>query len=194
MGVYVYTVRARSIKIAYDGQVFDANLMMFASRMMHDGFGCFSSDDERKRYQLYLNRLDRAEATAKNLRSGYVVLAHDDADGKPIYNGASVYRGMDRGVWYDTDAIAGELVGYLVKRGRHWTVVSTHDWIEEGKRIHGEGNYRIPQRYRNTVEVPGSVEVTEHQFQTINGRWVDDIEEAYNTYLRDESARLAWTL
>ena len=102
MGIYIYTLRQTSPRQTPDGTVYNYK---YSERYYWD------SPAQRAREARHFERWEKAEGPT---------LVSVEGD-----NGTEVYR-QERpvAVWSDCDEIHGEFVGYLVKKGRKWTIES----------------------------------------------------------------------
>jgi len=111
MGVYVYTMRAKSTDIEIDGSKVKANLLSYA-------FKPYWCGEQSASFSRILTRAENfwAEHETPDV---YVI-------GDKFENGAYVRKGWPKykASCYDTNW-PGEHIGYLKRVGRKWTIVST---------------------------------------------------------------------
>jgi hypothetical protein len=132
MGMYVYTMRKRTVKIQLPcGEIVDANLMLFDSLANSDGFFKKPTAEDKRREA----RLKKADQVAAAARSGYVVeggMCHT----RPLknrridYNEAKVYDNVTSGVWCDSLPFPGRLIGLLKKNKGRWQVVDESEFMD----------------------------------------------------------------
>jgi hypothetical protein len=130
MGMYVYTMRKRTVKIELPtGEIVDANLMLCDFRAnTRSVFKKPSVEDKRRE-----DRLKKAEQIAAAPRSGYVVESYGvskDKNGRIDYSEAKVYDNVTSGVWCDSHPFPGRLIGLLKKHKGRWQVVDESEFMD----------------------------------------------------------------
>lgn len=131
MGVYIYTLRKRTLPIWVEGERIVANLFSYAYK---DWWGFAFGEEERRRNFIRDNAARRAQEAWDSERSGYVVM------GDPEYGweDCAVYRDLQKPLWYDTDKLPATIVGYLHKIGRKWVVTPESSWQPFKRMVDGE--------------------------------------------------------
>jgi hypothetical protein len=105
MGVYLYTLRAKTTNVEINGSVTPVHHMKYAVKPSVFG------EDEAVETR-YINAACRVEK-----KSQYFMLAGDKGhvEGEPVYQG-------DVKFWYDGNSLKATQVGVLKRKGRGWTV------------------------------------------------------------------------
>lgn len=154
MGVYVYSLRAKTVALMMPdgGPKAIANLFSYAYRLSW-------SDDDDRGYRLLVSNTERnANAVfRKDGRSGVVIVG--DMSKPDGINGDAVYTNLSASQWYDTDKFPGTFVGWIEKVGRTYRVVDHTSWSEcrvMHSTSNGDGPW-ISQRTRS-VFVNGKIE------------------------------------
>lgn len=113
MGIYVYTLRTKSITA--NNCKIHAFKYLCRANDLEDPWTGFS-----KRTHLLQINIQRVEDrwTPENMPK-YIII-EDFTIGTPIYEIKENFSP----VWYDSDELKAEIVGYLTKHGRKWTIQS----------------------------------------------------------------------
>lgn len=134
MGIYVYTARATKTAAT----TYDRNGNASRVSVSHVKYAARSSDwdgyylrlGEQNRHAARIQRREELAEEAVNQSSGLFVICGGEKD-KP-FPGAPVFRAAEgwRGVWFDCDRTPGDVVGFLHREGRGWTIKSYSPWSE----------------------------------------------------------------
>lgn len=122
MGIYIYTVRkSGAFKAEIKGETSSVYPVKFAARCAWNTFGGLDAFCTRKieHARTIWNKFTVNGGTLPK----FVCVCDDEG---PLQSGDPVYEydwsSKDGPAWFDCEKFPGELVGYLVKRGRKWSV------------------------------------------------------------------------
>ena len=149
MGVYIYNMRKKTVSIIVNGSAVNANLFSYAYK---DSWA-FKLGREAARWEFKVANTERIGQEAfDSPRSGYVVVG----DAKDDHHGASVYNNVTQGLWVDTFAFPGTIVGYLHREGKRLVLRSASPWNTWKVMNEDTGEYE-PQEVRYVVQPDGKV-------------------------------------
>jgi hypothetical protein len=124
MGVYVYTLRKKTITLqTQDGPV-KARLCSFAYKPLYSYFLTPINEETQRRQAAYLRGARNAFDT---YHGGYVVVV-DNSD----IEGAHVYRDMTQPTWTDTANFPGTPVGVVKIVGKRLHLAQESNWLAGG--------------------------------------------------------------
>ena len=139
MGVYIYSLRKRTVNILVDGEKTKANLFSFS----YKEHWSFAFGREQARREFITNNTERTgQAAFDSPRSGYVVIGDADYD----HHGATVYANVTQGTWVDTLPFPGTAVGFLHKEGKNLVMRDHSPW--ERHNIIKENGETSPEEWR----------------------------------------------
>ena len=121
MGVYVYSLRKKKIPVHINGEKILANLFDYSYKISYsceDYWGSPLPSHVRSYNLIKRNTERRAQEALESYDGGYVIVGEGD--------GASIYKNVTHGLWYDTDGFPGEHVGN-VEKFAHWLILGAED-------------------------------------------------------------------
>ena len=151
MGVYEYTMRAKTVQLHVLGTGFVlANLYSFAYRYT----SYWKGDRGYNAYNLMTTNAQRRAEEAfykynQDGGNGYVIVGDLD-DGKLKLEGHNVYRGVKSGSWTDTERFPGTLVGWVGVQGKSLFLSDRTPW-SEGQVCDDDGTWK-PYKSRSILE------------------------------------------
>lgn len=144
MGVYIYSLRAKTLPLVIDtaGTIVTAHLYSYAYRYTSMWRGDYG-------YNSYKLTESNTERHADNVMAGQesipFVIVGDLKDG---LEGHSVYANVTKAVWYDTDKFPGTLIGWVRKEGKRYQLTDRTEW-STGKVQRGD--QWVPYRSRSVM-------------------------------------------
>ena len=155
MGIYVYSMRKKTVNIVVDGNAVKANLFSYS----YKEWWSFAFGKEQARREFIANNTERiGQAAFESPRSGYVVVGDAEDD----HHGATVYKDVTRGTWVDTIDFPGTAVGFLHKEGKNLVMRDHSPWKRHN--IIKENGETYPEEWR-FVLVDGKT-ITERRIPT----------------------------
>lgn len=142
MGVYVYSLRAKTVALTMpSGEKVRANLYSYSYKLS----SYWKGDRGYNSYNLTCeNTVRHGDAAFNAPRSGVVIVG----DAKDDLDGHSVYTDVTTGVWYDTDRFPGTIVGWVEKVGKSLRVADRTKW--SSGQVHDAGTWK-PYRSRQVM-------------------------------------------
>jgi hypothetical protein len=135
MGIYVYTLRKKTVKLLLPQKV-DAHLLAYAYKDWWSW--AYDDEEERRRNFIRNNAARHAENAFNAMVSPYVVVG----DPGESLQGREVYRDLKSPIWYDTDGITATIVGFVheIPRGKRVQrrVLPYSPWEPSIKTIDGQ--------------------------------------------------------
>lgn len=129
MGVYIYTLRAKTRMIQLNGKRVKAHLFMYLCRSdeleSEPSAGFFLNYNEtRRRIRRRAKMLDSHIVRALKIKneSEVVIVANQNNDGVINYQDADVYINCNKSSWTDCYDFPGTLVGFLHVEGKRLVV------------------------------------------------------------------------
>lgn len=149
MGVYVYSLRAKTIALTMPfGEKLHANMFSFAYRLAN----VWPGDRGYHGYMLTVENTDRnADNEFKNPdRSGVVVVGDYATIKSGKLEGHAVYTDVTAATWVDTEKFPGTFIGWIAKAGKGYRVADHTKWSDVLVQSDG-GDSWIPMRSRSVL-------------------------------------------
>jgi hypothetical protein len=151
MGVYIYSIRAKTVQLAVSGTKVSAHLYSYAYRLTsmwrgdygYSGYKLTESNTERNALSAFYGN----STIAVRKTVPYVIVG--DLKERGGLEGSSVYADVTAPIWYDTDKFPGTLVGWVRKVGRGYQLADRTEW-SEGTKSHRDGVW-VPVRTRSIM-------------------------------------------
>ena len=154
MGVYIYTMRKKTVNVVIGHATVKANLFLFA----YKDHWIFDLGKEHARRKFRENNAHRIGQEAFNSkRSGYVI----DGDPDIGFHGARVYNNVTNGIWVDTGKFPGTLIGYAHLEGKKLVMRPESPWWT-CKVYDKDGGQFVSSEVREIVQPDGKL-VTERR-------------------------------
>lgn len=137
MGVYVYTLRAKTAKVELNGNPVKVNLFLYLCKSRSLDVPFLGEPWEVRRVNLRRAGLTRASRVTPV--SGLVLLGYDE-ETKKVTHGADVFD-LDRTgtyLWYDCNAFPGRRVGWVHVKGKRLVVKNYSPWTTWDTMDHGK--------------------------------------------------------
>lgn len=154
MGIYVYTLRSRTVALGVTGLgKVRANLLCFAYR-----YTSYWKGDPGERSYTFMteNAARNAEKAFASYTGGHVIICSDDdlKAGLTSLEGRSVYTDLKECVYYDTERLKANHVGWVGVQGKSLYLAKQTPWREVTVL---EGPILGKQRQRLTMDALGKV-------------------------------------
>lgn len=169
MGVYIYSLRAKTIQLTTDGAAhlgpqfalpskITAHLYSYAYRYTslwrgdygYKSYKLTESNTERHALNVWANAADNRASPGAVESIPFVVVG--DLKEKDGLDGHSVYADVTKPIHYDTDKFPGTLVGFVRKVGTRYQLTDHTEWSKGTKALRGDA--WVPVRTR-TVMIDG---------------------------------------
>jgi len=143
MGVYIYSIRAKTVALTMpSGEKVRANLYSYAYRLT----SYWKGDPGYNSYKLTERNTERnADSVFSSPRSGVIIMG----DLKDGLEGHGVYRDVTASQWWDTEAFPGTLIGWVQKAGKGYAVSDRTEWSKGTKSLRGD--VWVPVRTRSVM-------------------------------------------
>jgi hypothetical protein len=126
MGIYIYSLRSRTVQLAVNGAKVSAHLYSYAYRHSsmwkgdygYNGYKLTEANTERNAHNVM----------GKGATVPYVIVG--DFKDKGGIEGDTVYANVTAPIWYDTDRFPGTIIGWVQKVGRGYVLADRTTWSE----------------------------------------------------------------
>jgi hypothetical protein len=142
MGVYIYSLRAKTLPLLVSGTKVSAHLYSYAYRYTSMWRGDYGYNS----YKLTESNTERHAANVFGVGPVPFVIVGDIKDG---LDGHSVYADVTKPVWYDTDKFPGTLIGWVQKVGKSYQLADRTEWSKGTKELRGDA--WVPIRTRSIM-------------------------------------------
>lgn len=154
MGVYIYTLRAKTVKVELNGQPVLVNLFLYLCKARSLETPLLAEPWEVRRVNLRRAGLTRASRVTP--ASGLVLLGYDE-ETKKVTHGADVFDLTRTGTysWTDCNAFPGRRVGWVHVEGKRlvvkpfspWTTWNTREGkIDQRQALDEDGKITVQER------------------------------------------------
>lgn len=154
MGIYIYSLRAKTVQLAVSGTKVSAHLYSYAYRYS----SMWRGDYGYNAHKLVEANTQRHAENVFGVRPS--ALCPDEAgcfgvpyviigDLKQGLDGSSVYANVTAPIWYDTDKFPGTPVGWVQKVGKSYALADRTEWSKGTKALRGDA--WVPIRTRSVM-------------------------------------------
>lgn len=145
MGVYIYSLRAKTVSLIVSGTKVSAHLYSYAYRYSSMWRGDYGYNS----YKLTESNTERNAANVLGPCPSVPYVIVGDLKERGGLDGSTVYADVTKPVWYDTDKFPGTLVGWVRKVGKSYQLSDRTQWSEGTKALRGDE--WIPIRTRSIM-------------------------------------------
>lgn len=161
MGIYIYSLRARTVQLSIGGSKVTAHTYKYAYKQ----YSMWKGDYGYNSYKLTETNTERNAHSAMGNRTvvPYIIIDNDIPSLKGL-DGATVYANVTAPLWWDCEKFPGDIVGWVKRVGRSFVLTDRTEW-STGSQCERNGEWRnvrtrsimIDGKYEYQVEDLGPV-------------------------------------